>query len=100
MQATFTDKKFKHVSNSCLDFMKRLLVRDVRYRMTTGTPFNTFNIFNTQNAQNILLSCCNRLSAQIRGYFIRLLIYGSTALIPSLYLIAGIFWSVNAQMRS
>lgn len=35
-QATFTDKKFKHVSNSCLDFMKRLLVRDARYRMSTG----------------------------------------------------------------
>lgn len=35
-EATFTDKKFKHVSNGCLDFMKRLLVRDPRYRMTTG----------------------------------------------------------------
>lgn len=35
-EATFTDKKFKHVSNGCLDFMKRLLVRDARYRMTTG----------------------------------------------------------------
>ena len=38
-QATFTDKKFKHVSNSCLDFMKRLLVRDVRYRMSTGNVY-------------------------------------------------------------
>jgi serine/threonine protein kinase len=36
LQATFTDKKFKHVSNSCLDFMKRLLVRDTRYRMSTA----------------------------------------------------------------
>eukprot|EP00598_Pedospumella_elongata_P002477 CAMPEP_0184981204 /NCGR_PEP_ID=MMETSP1098-20130426/11028_1 /TAXON_ID=89044 /ORGANISM="Spumella elongata, Strain CCAP 955/1" /LENGTH=628 /DNA_ID=CAMNT_0027504749 /DNA_START=246 /DNA_END=2132 /DNA_ORIENTATION=- len=39
-EATFTDKKFKHVSNSCLDFMKRLLVRDVRYRMSTGDALN------------------------------------------------------------
>jgi len=48
-EATFTDKKFKHVSNSCLDFMKRLLTRDVRQRVTaaeallhpfiTGAPF-------------------------------------------------------------
>jgi len=30
------DKKFKHVSNCCMDFMKRLLVRDPRYRMSTG----------------------------------------------------------------
>lgn len=42
-QATFTDKKFKHVSNSCLDFMKRLLVRDVRYRMSTGTALHTLH---------------------------------------------------------
>lgn len=34
-EASFTDKKFKLLSNSCMDFMKRLLVRDVRYRMTT-----------------------------------------------------------------
>jgi calcium-dependent protein kinase len=34
--ASFADKKFKHVSNCCMDFMKRLLVRDPRYRMTTG----------------------------------------------------------------
>lgn len=35
-EASFADKKFKHVSNSCMDFMKRLLVRDPRHRMTTG----------------------------------------------------------------
>jgi serine/threonine protein kinase len=34
-EATFADKKFKHVSASCMDFMKRLLTRDTRYRMTT-----------------------------------------------------------------
>lgn len=34
-EATFTDKKFKHVSNACMDFMKKLLVRDPRHRMTT-----------------------------------------------------------------
>ncbi len=33
--ASFADKKFKHVSNACMDFMKRLLVRDPRYRLTT-----------------------------------------------------------------
>lgn len=35
-EASFADKKFKHVSNACMDFMKRLLVRDPRHRMTTG----------------------------------------------------------------
>lgn len=35
-EATYTDKKFKHVSNCCMDFMKRLLVREPRHRMTTS----------------------------------------------------------------
>ena len=35
-EASFQDKKFKHVSGSCMDFMKRLLVRDVRYRLTSA----------------------------------------------------------------
>jgi len=34
-EVSFADKKFKHVSNCCLDFMKRLLVRDTRYRTDT-----------------------------------------------------------------
>lgn len=39
-EASFTDKKFRHVSNGCLDFMKRLLVRDVRNRMSTADALN------------------------------------------------------------
>lgn len=35
-EASFQDKKFKHVSNSCMDFMKRLLVRDARHRLSTA----------------------------------------------------------------
>eukprot|EP00597_Dinobryon_sp_UTEXLB2267_P002858 CAMPEP_0170076906 /NCGR_PEP_ID=MMETSP0019_2-20121128/13831_1 /TAXON_ID=98059 /ORGANISM="Dinobryon sp., Strain UTEXLB2267" /LENGTH=706 /DNA_ID=CAMNT_0010288919 /DNA_START=132 /DNA_END=2249 /DNA_ORIENTATION=+ len=35
-EANFNDKKFKHISNSCMDFMKRLLVREVRYRPTSA----------------------------------------------------------------
>jgi calcium-dependent protein kinase len=38
--ASFADKKFKHVSNACMDFMKRLLVRDPRYRISTGEALN------------------------------------------------------------
>jgi len=33
-EATFTDKKFKHVSAACMDFMRRLLVRDPHGRMS------------------------------------------------------------------
>lgn len=33
-EASFTDKKFKHVSAACMDFMRRLLVRDPRGRMS------------------------------------------------------------------
>jgi calcium-dependent protein kinase len=35
-EPTYTDKKFKHVSQGCMDFMKRLLTRDVRSRMSTA----------------------------------------------------------------
>eukprot|EP01038_Epipyxis_sp_PR26KG_P006797 gene6797-9310_t len=35
-EASFQDKKFKHVSNSCMDFMKRLLVREPKGRLTTS----------------------------------------------------------------
>jgi serine/threonine protein kinase len=38
--ASFADKKFKHVSNSCMDFMKRLLVRDARYRISINEALN------------------------------------------------------------
>lgn len=48
-EASFADKKFKHVSNACMDFMKRLLVRDPRHRMTTGTV--------PRNRQRVQLLC-------------------------------------------
>lgn len=35
-EAVFPDKKFKHVSGVCMDFMKRLLVKDPNQRMTTA----------------------------------------------------------------
>mmetsp|Transcript_17482 Transcript_17482/g.29295 ORF Transcript_17482/g.29295 Transcript_17482/m.29295 type:complete len:685 (-) Transcript_17482:255-2309(-) len=39
-EMSFADKKFKHVSNCCLDFMKRLFVRDIRYRIDTTEALN------------------------------------------------------------
>jgi calcium-dependent protein kinase len=35
-EAVFPDKKFKHVSGVCMDFMKRLLVKDPHQRMSTA----------------------------------------------------------------
>eukprot|EP00981_Chlorochromonas_danica_P005830 scaffold1193_cov159-Ochromonas_danica.AAC.8 len=35
-EPSFNDKKFKHVSNACMDFMKRLLTREPRQRLTTA----------------------------------------------------------------
>ena len=35
-EAVFPDKKFKHVSGACMDFMRRLLVKDPMLRMTTA----------------------------------------------------------------
>jgi hypothetical protein len=34
-EAVFPDKKFKHVSGVCMDFMKRLLIKDPNQRMST-----------------------------------------------------------------
>lgn len=35
-EAVFPDKKFKHVSGACMDFMRRLLVKDPNLRMSTA----------------------------------------------------------------
>lgn len=35
-EPNFSDKKFRHLSNDCMDFMKRLLTRDPSQRITTS----------------------------------------------------------------
>lgn len=87
-EASFADKKFKHVSNSCMDFMKRLLVREPRYRMTTAEalahPFITGAAFfprynnslstrssemEVEPAQRLTEAQCNRIVQSMRVFY-------------------------------